>query len=120
MSTIVLNSLNYVGSGILNGASMFWERSKGIVNAFSQLSARINMTQERTNVLWKLTLPITVASDSACGCAGEVERSTTVDISVRLGRAATAAERADVLARVRDLVASTQFGSSITSLDLPV
>lgn len=120
MTTIVLNSLNYVGSGILNGASMFWERSKGIVNAFSQLSTRVNFTQDRTNVLWKLTVPVTVESDSACGCVGDVVRTTHIDIAVRLDRSATATERADILKRVRDLVASAQFGSSITSLDTPV
>lgn len=119
MSTIVLNSLNYVGSGILNGASFFWERSKGLANAFSPLSARVNMTQDKTNVLWKLTVPVTVAADSPCGCVGDVVRTTYVDITVRMGRAATAAERADVLARVKDLVASTQFASSITDLNLP-
>lgn len=119
MSTIVLNSLNYVGTGILNGVSMFWEKSKGIVNAFSSLSARINFNKDNTNVLWKLIVPITQADDSACGCAGEVVRTTYVDIAVRLGRAATATERADVLARVQNLVASPQFAASISSLTLP-
>lgn len=119
MSTLVLNSLNYVGNGILNGVSMFWEKSKEIVNAFSPLNCRINFNKENTNVLWKLVVPVTQVDDSACGCAGEVVRTTYVDIAVRFGRAATAAERADVLARVRDLVATTAFGSSVSSLTLP-
>lgn len=119
MSTIVLNSLNYVGSGILNGVSFFWERSKGLANAFSPLSARVNMTKDKSNVLWKLNVPVTATADSPCGCAGDVVRTTYVDVNTRMDRAATAAERADVLARIRDLVASTQFASSITDLDLP-
>lgn len=119
MTTIVLNSLNYVGNGILNGVSIFWEKAAGLVNAFSPLTCRINFNKENTNILWKLVVPVTKADDSACGCAGEVVRTTYVDISVRLGRTATAAERADVLARVRDLVAHASFGSSITSLTQP-
>lgn len=120
MSTIVLNSLNYVGNGILNGASMFWERSKGLVSAFSQLSSRVNFTNDKVNVAWKLTVPVTVTSDSSCGCVGDVVRTATVDITARFGRTATAAERADVLKRVQDLVAGTQFAYSINSLDVPV
>lgn len=119
MSTIVLNGLNYVGTGILNGVSWFWEKSKGIVNAFSDLTCRMNLTKDRSNVLWKMTVPVTVTSDSPCGCAGDVVRTTFVDISVRFARTATATERADVLARIKDLVASTHFGSSISDLALP-
>lgn len=119
MSTIVLNSLNYVGSGILNGVSWFMERSKGLANAFSSLTARVGFTKDKTNVLWKLVVPVVKETDSSCGCAGEVVRTTYVDISVRMDRAATAAERDDVKVRVQNLVASPQFAASITNLDLP-
>lgn len=116
MSSIVLNSLTYVGEGLINGASSFWERAGGVLNAFSQLTNRVSYNPTKTVVAWKLTVPIVKADDTACGCAGEVLRSTIVDITVRFDRSATATERADVLARIEDLVATTQFASSISSL----
>lgn len=119
MSTIVLNSLNYVGTGIIAGVSSFWERASGVVNGFSHLSARVNLSKERTNVLWRLTVPVIKGDDSACGCAGEVERTTEISLDVRFGRAATAAERADVLKRIQDLVLTSEFTGSVTGLNLP-
>lgn len=119
MSTIVLNSLNYVGGGILNGVSQFWERSKSLVSAFSTLTARVSYNATKTVVAWKLTVPVTVTEDSTCGCIGDVLRSTIVDVSVRFDRGATSAERADVLARIQDLVLTTQFVGSVNSLVQP-
>lgn len=119
MSNIVLNSLNYVGSGILNGASNWWNRAAGLVNAFGHLTARVNYNPTKTVVGWKLTVPVVATEDSSCGCVGEVVRTTLVDIQVRFDRGATAAERLSVKEQVEDLVASSQFGTSITDLVLP-
>lgn len=121
MSTIVLNALNYVGTGILNGVSYFWEKlsGSGIVNAFSPLTAKINQTQDRVNILWKLVVPVTVAADSPCGCAGNVDKTTIVDLTFRFDRRATVAERDEVYKRVQSLVAHASFKASITDLTLP-
>ena len=119
MSNIVLNTLTYVGTGILNGISQWWERSKSLVNAFSLLTNRISYNPSKTVVAWKLTVPVVREADSACGCAGEVVRTTIADIVIRFDRNATAAERLDVKERIEDLVASTQFASSITDLVQP-
>lgn len=119
MSNIVLNSLTYVGTGILQGVSWFWERSAGIVSAFRSLSCRINFADKRSNVQWKVVLPVTKAEDTACGCTGEVLRTAVVTITVHHDQLATVAERTATLTSVRDLVASTPFGESITSLTLP-
>ena len=119
MSTIVLNTLNYTGTGFLNGASYFWERAAGLATAFSPIVAHVNLTQDKANVLWKLTIPVVVAADSTCGCAGEVSRVAVIDISFRMDKMATAAERLDALNRVKDLVKTTQFGESVTGLVVP-
>lgn len=119
MPNIVLNTKPYVPTGVINGASMFWEQSGGLVNAFSPLSARVNYTGQKTNVAWKLTIPVVKPEDSACGCAGDVARTAIVDITVRLDRDATSAERADIEKRISDLVANAQFKASITNLTLP-
>lgn len=115
MSNIVLNSLTFVGNGILNGVNSFVERSAGLVNAFKTLTNKVTFA-DRTNVHWKLILPSVVAEDSACGCAGSVQYTNYVDITYRSDRRTTAAERTATLAMIRDLVATTNFGDSITSL----
>lgn len=115
MSNIVLNSLTYVGNGIVNGVAWFINRSAGVVNGFNQLSSRIGYG-DKTIVHWKLMLPSLVADDSPCGCAGSVSYTNYVDITARMDRKTTAAERTAILASIRDLVATTNFGDSITSL----
>lgn len=115
MSNIVLNSLTYVGNGIINGIASFIERSAGIVTAFKTLTSRVSYA-DRINVHWKLVLPSVVAADSECGCAGELQYTNYVDITYRADRRTTAAERTATLAAIRDLVATTNFGDSITSL----
>lgn len=119
MTNIVLNTKPFVPTGILNGVSMFWDKAAGLVNAFASLSARVNFTGQKTNVAWKLTVPVVKAEDSACGCAGEVLRTAIVDIVIRLDRDATSAERAAIEKCISDLVADAQFKASITNLTLP-
>lgn len=120
MSTIVLNTLSYVGTGILNGVSYFWERTGGIVSSFSSLTSRVNFSQNRTNILWKLDIPVVSDEASTCACPGDVLRSTIVDVNTRFDRTATVAERLDAYERLVDLVASPEFKASITNLQLPV
>lgn len=119
MSNIVLNSLTYVGSGTINAVSTWWNRTAGLVNAFRQLTARVNYNPTKTVVAWKLTIPVVAEEDHPTVAAGTVLRSTIVDITVRYDRNATATERSDVKEHLDDLVASTQFVSSITDLVLP-
>lgn len=115
MSNIVLNSLTYVGNGIINGLNSFIERSAGVVNGFRYLNNRVTLG-DRTTVSWKITDPVLIAADSPCGCAGKVKYTNYVDITLRADRATTADERAAILQSIRDLVATSNFGSSITSL----
>ncbi len=115
MSNIVLNSLTYVGNGTINGVVSFINRTAGIVAGFRKLTNRVSFG-DKTVTAWKLVEPTLVAADSTCGCAGEVRYLNYVDITVRLDRATTAAERTALLTSIRDLVATTHFGDSITSL----
>lgn len=118
MSNIVLNTLTYVGTGIINGLSYFWEKSLGIVSGFSALTNRINYTQDRVNVLWKLEVPVLQSEATSCACPGDVLRNTIVNIEVRYDKRATQAERDDIDLRVQNLVTSAQFRASVKSLVL--
>lgn len=120
MSTIVLNSLNYIGSGLINGVSWFWERAAGIAAGFSNLSFRCNITPQRTNCAVKLVIPTVASEDSECGCVGELKRTAIVDVSVRFDAGATLVEREDVYNRLKDLVGKPEFAGLIKQLQVPV
>lgn len=119
MSTIVLNTLNYVGEGIVNGISRFTEKSAGVVAGFRRLTASIGFTSAKTTVKWKLVIPIVQTEADACACPGAVLQETYVDITVRYDIKATQTQRDDTLAEIRDLVQTTQFGDSVAGLVLP-
>ena len=115
MSTITLNTKSYVGSGIQNLISLWWERSLGVAGLFSQLTNRVVFQPTLTLVAWKLTVPIQPA-DPDC-CVPTVLKPTIVDVNIRFDKAAPQAHRDDILQRVQDLIASTQFESSVSSLE---
>lgn len=119
MSTIVLNAKNYIGEGIQNGISYFREKSAGLVAGFNLLTARVAFNPTKTVVAWKQHKPTVAGADSECACTGEILRESITDISVRMDRGATQAERDAILQDIRDLVASAQFASSITGLVIP-
>lgn len=120
MSTIVLNSKNYVFSGYdRNGVSVFKETSTGITGGFSYLTNRVSdaRVEGTTRIRWDLTMPILATEDSACGCEGKVLRVYRYqDGDIKIPEGSQPAERADFLARVRDLTASAPYGLSVSSL----
>lgn len=119
MSNIVLNALTYAGEGIVNGISRFTEKSAGLVAGFRRLTSSIGFTSAKTTVKWKLVIPTIQTEADACACPGSVLQETYVDITVRFDVKATQAHRDDVLAEIQDLVATTQFAGSISTLVLP-
>lgn len=115
MSTIVLNTLNYVGNGILNGVSWFYERSLGVVSRFSALTNRINFGATKTTVAWKLTVPVVIPPAEGCCDATKMD-DTIIDVTLRFARDLPEANRTDALDRLQDLVLTTQFMGSVTNL----
>lgn len=114
MSTIVLNTLNYVGNGILNGVSWFYERSAGIASRFSPLTNRINFGPTKTTVAWKMVIPVAIAT--GVGTEVDVYDDTIVDITVRFARDLPSTNRTDTLDRLQDLVLTSQFTDSVSNL----
>lgn len=119
MSTIVLNAKNYVGEGIQNGLTFFREKSAGLVAGFNTLTGRIAFNPTKTVVAWKLVKPTLATESDECACAGTVLREAIIDITVRLDRAATQAERDAIAEDIEDLVATSQFKTSITGFVTP-
>jgi len=120
MSNIVLNATTYVGEGIQNGVTNFINRSAGLLSGFSSLVGRVRNQNKRVEVRWNLAVPVLVADDSPCGCAGEVRFISYAEVSIKFDQRADAAHRTDVYGRLLDLITSTQFESSVKDLQPPV
>lgn len=123
--SITLNTkvYNYVGVVQPGNLTSYSEKSSAYPSGWSALTCGMNGVSPgqtgnyRTS--WKLKLPITVAEDSACGCAGEVRGTFTVDVIVTTPRLSTLAERQDVLQRIQDLTETPEFIASVEALQQP-
>lgn len=117
MSTIVLDGTNYIGNGITNGVNLWQDRSSGIVAGFSDLTASVNITKTKVNVLSKIREPILQEGDSACACEGTVLRTNYLDVNVRFDASATQEERDTMWQKAKDWVNSAQFAALVKDLN---
>lgn len=128
MANIVLNGKTYTARGIVNSISQWVEESLGVVSGFSPLTGSVKLGRTaskaqpaaRSVVKWVINLPTVATEASACACPGDVLASSLADITLRIDPLATAADRADLLARVQGLVLKTEFTASVTSLAQPI
>lgn len=119
MSNIVLNTVTYIGEGIQNGVTNFINRSAEMLSGFSSLVGRVRNAGKRVEVRWNLAIPVLIAADSPCGCAGEVNFITFVEVAVKFDQRASSAQRTDTYARLKDLILSSQFENSVKLLQPP-
>lgn len=121
MSTIVLNTKNYLSAGIANAISAFTERSAGIAAGFSNATFSLRMnSQDKIRGTVKLDLPVVAEEATSCACPGQVLRVADANISIRMDQGMTTAERTDFALRLKDLVASSAFQDYVINLQLPV
>lgn len=118
MSNIILNTLTYVGEGLANGVSRFVNRAAGLYAGFSAALGRVTSSQKKVTVRWNFTVPVLITGDTACGCDGEVRYITYVETTVRFDQAASAAHREDVYLRLKDLVGSVPYATSVKDLSI--
>lgn len=119
MSTIVLDTLSYVGEGLLNGVSRFVERSAGVARYFRNLtnSVNYNKTSEKATVKWKLVLPYPATVPAVPLGVGEIPYSDTiVNIDIRVDGRAPLLYREDIVDAIQSLVLLSQFTGSVESL----
>ena len=117
MSTIVLDGANYVGNGITNGVNLWQDRSAGVVAGFSDLTASVNLTKTKVNVLSKIREPVLQGPDSACACEGSLLRTNYLDVNVRFDASATQDDRDAMWQKTKDWVNSAQFAALVKDLN---
>lgn len=124
--SITLNSVMYNWAGFdPSGTSRWTATAAGVASAFSNLTARVTIGSQASKdarpsrAKWRIQVPVIATEDSTCGCVGTVLRAAYADVVVDFAATATAAERTDMLARIRSLVLTPEFEGSITNLVQP-
>jgi len=117
-ANVTLNSVVYAPAGTNDGTSLWVNRSGGFGNSFSNLTEKFTQptTGKVVKAIFSLAIPVVQAADSAFAAAGTLLRTSTVQVSVWVPADSTAAERADLLARIQGLVAATPFTDAVNSL----
>lgn len=117
--SLSLNGKTYTGQGYnAQGWSVWSEVSGGIAAAFSYLTNRVivGTGKKATTNRWNLAVPVTVPEDSACGCEGELIGTNRAGFWLDFRPGATAAERADIYARLEALVATAAVETNSNNL----
>lgn len=104
-----------------NGQFVYSETSSGVPSSFSYLTAKASAGTGKSGstVKWNLSIPVAALTDSDCACAGDVLRAYYTKFDVTIPPGSSAAERADLYLRIKDLVASPQFKASIEGIAQP-
>lgn len=115
---MLLNSKTYSFSGIVNGVTSWIERSLGLASLFSPVTAsmRIDNLVRQT---WKLVVNVPTPEESGCCVTDPVLGFMEAKIEVRMSPNLDAVARADFLARLQDLVETTEFTAAIVDLQTP-
>lgn len=128
--SIVLNGKTYSFAGNAAGVTSYMETSAGVRSGFSSLTAEARLapvqsspskgTPPRDHVKWKLNVPFVADEASACACPGNVLDTEALVIDMSGSAGLTLAQRTDVLARLRALVLTTEFGNSFLYYTVPM
>lgn len=115
MSNIVLNTLTYVGQGLVNGVGQFWNRQAGLAALFKSLTNGQSSSKEKIVVSWKLTVPYTAEPVEGC-CEATEYLPTIADVRFSFDKKVPKAHRTDIRLQIKDLLATAQCIDSIDDL----
>lgn len=119
-ASITLNAVVYDPAGSSNGIVKWVNRTGGILNSFSNLTQGFVVNsgaRKLTKISYRLEIPVVATEDSTYFQVGAVMRTSSVQIDFWVDPDATAAERADLLARAVGLVGSTPVSDAVSNLD---
>lgn len=116
---ITLNTVVYSSGGTSNGVTAWWNRTAGFAAGFSKLWQTFTQPKTGTQLklVYQIELPTVATVDTNQFAAGDLMRTSTVQISAFLAEGSTAAERTDLYLRLKDLVASTPFQAAMKDLN---
>lgn len=123
MANIVLGTKTYTGRGIANLIASWVDAATGLIASFASLTGSVRLPQgkeTKANIQWRLKIPVTAAEASACACPGDVIDEIDAYIQVRCTKGVPLTVRTEMADQLADLVASSEFQTSITNFQQPV
>ena len=118
--TITLNTKAYQWSGFTSADYGSWRYAGGgLASEFSYLTNQVKVGggKQSSEIKWNLAVPHIADEASACACPGGVLDTDYVRILVQPGPMSSTVSRTDLLARIRSLVATNEFGNSVVNLE---
>lgn len=119
-AAVTLNSIVYNPAAQSNGVLYWYDRSGGYATSFSPLTQTFVTNSgdlKRTKFTVRLEIPSVATVDSAYAQAGDVLSTCSFQGQFWMDGVASATERADLLARVIDLIGSTVVSDAVKDLD---
>lgn len=116
---ITLNTKVYGVDTIREGRAYWSNQDSGVPTGFSPASIKVTSPTgkgQNYHVHGRIVVPVVSSDDSACVCEGEFLRQSAVEINFVLSSKSSLAERQDILARLKDFVATTQFKTAVENL----
>ncbi|DAD51591.1 coat protein [ssRNA phage Gephyllon.3_11] len=116
---ITLNTVVYSSGGTSNGVTVWWNRAAGFAAGFSKLWQTFTQPKTGTQLklVYQIELPTVATVDTNQFAAGDLMRTSTVQVSAFLAEGSTAAERTDLYLRLKDLVATVAFQAAFKDLN---
>ena len=119
MTNITLNAKTYYGAGTRNAVAEWYDRSSGLAAGFSKADASLRFSEGKWRGLGRITLPIMVGEDSACGCEGDLQSLSDAQFSFRIDPKALPATRTDLRLRLIDFLQSAPAVAMFDDLQFP-
>lgn len=122
MANLVLNTKTYVGRGVSNLIAQWANMAAGVLAGIAYVTGKVRLPSrkgEKVLIDWRMRLPVVTTEASACACPGEAIDEIDCYIQVRATQGVSQAVRTDFALQVKDLVATTDFQSSIINFTQP-
>lgn len=122
MANLSLNTKTYTGRGLANLVATWTNMASGLLAAMARVTGSVRLPvrkDEKANIQWRLRVPVVIEDASACACPGEIVDEIDAYIQVRCTQGISTTVRTDFALQLKDLVATTDFQSSIISFQQP-
>lgn len=111
-SSFSLDGKTYGFGGVSGNTERWFYSPTGAITGRAELRQQVQLGVANNSALrqnWTLAVPVVVADDSPCGCAGAEKYRNTVGITQYRANEATTADLQDLLDQLDDLVADADW-----------
>lgn len=103
------------------GTAVYKNRESGTVAGFKTATAKVisdsSSGKAVSRVRLSLKLPVVASEGSTCNCAGDLLHTNQCVVEFIMSNASSTAERTDLLASIRDYLATATVTAMVTNLE---